>query len=77
MGKLPIDLHRLAQAPGRRFESPFDDVVGVASGQLLDVQGALGFADEAKPEFLHQLRVKFAHLLGGDGQIKAQVAPAG
>ena len=52
-------------------------MVGIAAREFLDVQGTFGLADKAQPKFLHQLCVEIPHLLGGDGQVKAQEAPAG
>ena len=66
-----------SQAAGDGFESALNDVMGVGAGQLADVEGAGGIADESQPKFLHQFRVKSADLLGGDGEIETQIAPTG
>ena len=50
-------------------------MVGVAAGQLPDVQGHAGGVGQGLEEVFHQLRVVGADALCGDGQVVAQVGP--
>ena len=52
-------------------------MVGVAAGQLPDMEGDLGVDGKGLHELVHQLGVEGANLLGGDVQVLIVPAPAG
>ena len=52
-------------------------MVGVGPRHLLQMQGQLSLTGEGNPEFLEQLGVEVAHLLGGNLHLAIVAAPAG
>ena len=72
-----VNGHGLTQGAAQSLEHGLDDVVGVFSGQLVEVESRCGVADKAQHEFLHQLGGEGARLLCGQLHLIAQRVPAG
>ena len=72
-----IDFHRQPQGAGKGLEAGLDDVVGIDTIELADVQGEAAVVDNGHKEFLDQFGVVAADPLGWNFQAVGKVGPTG
>ena len=71
-----VDCKRRAKRAREGLEAAFGDMVGVGPPEVVDVEGQAGVDGDGPEKFAHQLGVKRAYLVGGEGEIEDEERPA-
>ena len=77
MGSARIDFSGHTHGTGKGFEGSFDDVVGVDTVQLPDMQGHEAVVNNGHKEFTDELGVVSANALGGNVETIGKVWATG